>query len=121
MLKFLRLLRSFPKNRAARRRARRLRVELLEDRAVPASTTFAVIGDFGADTLAERDVATLVKSWSPDLIAARERLEYLFEDSLRESLPAETVVYPGHGGVTTIAEETRSNPFLAGRARTLKR
>ena len=29
--------------------------------------------------------------WNPGLIAARERLEYLFEDSLRESLPAETV------------------------------
>jgi hypothetical protein len=32
--------------------------------------------------------------WNPDLIAARERLEYLFEDSLRESLPAETVAAP---------------------------
>jgi hydroxyacylglutathione hydrolase len=36
-------------------------------------------------------------------------------------LPAETVVYPGHGDITTLAEETRSNPFLAGRARTVKR
>jgi heme oxygenase-like protein len=32
--------------------------------------------------------------WNPDLIAARERLEYLFEDGLRESLPAETVRPP---------------------------
>ncbi|HUQ45455.1 MAG TPA: MBL fold metallo-hydrolase [Gemmatimonadaceae bacterium] len=37
------------------------------------------------------------------------------------ALPNETVVYPGHGGSTTIAEEKRSNPFLAGRARALKR
>ena len=37
------------------------------------------------------------------------------------TLPADTVVYPGHGAATTIAEELRSNPFLAGRARALKR
>jgi hydroxyacylglutathione hydrolase len=37
------------------------------------------------------------------------------------TLPGETIVYPGHGGRTTIAEEQRSNPFLAGRARALKR
>ena len=37
------------------------------------------------------------------------------------TLPGETTVYPGHGGATTIAEEKRSNPFLAGRARALKR
>lgn len=28
------------------------------------------------------------------------------------TLPAHTVVYPGHGGETTIGEEMRSNPFL---------
>jgi hydroxyacylglutathione hydrolase len=37
------------------------------------------------------------------------------------TLPAETVVYPGHGPSTTIGEERRSNPFLSGRARTVKR
>ena len=37
------------------------------------------------------------------------------------ALPDVTVVYPGHGGSTTIAEEKRSNPFLSGRARALKR
>jgi hydroxyacylglutathione hydrolase len=36
-------------------------------------------------------------------------------------LPHETIVYPGHGAPTTIGEEKRSNPFLAGRARALKR
>jgi glyoxylase-like metal-dependent hydrolase (beta-lactamase superfamily II) len=28
------------------------------------------------------------------------------------TLPPETVVYPGHGGDTTIESEMRSNPFL---------
>jgi hydroxyacylglutathione hydrolase len=33
------------------------------------------------------------------------------------ALPEDTVVYSGHGPVTTIGEETRSNPFLTGLAR----
>ena len=37
------------------------------------------------------------------------------------TLHDDTVVYPGHGPTTTIGEEKRSNPFLSGRARTLKR
>jgi glyoxylase-like metal-dependent hydrolase (beta-lactamase superfamily II) len=37
------------------------------------------------------------------------------------TLPSATAVYPGHGLTTTLAEEKRSNPFLAGRARTVKR
>lgn len=37
------------------------------------------------------------------------------------ALPAETVVYSGHGPVTTIAEESRSNPFLTGAARLIAR
>jgi glyoxylase-like metal-dependent hydrolase (beta-lactamase superfamily II) len=36
-------------------------------------------------------------------------------------LPDNTVVYPGHGRTTTLAEERRSNPFLAGVARVLVR
>lgn len=33
-------------------------------------------------------------------------------ESLVESLPAETTVYPGHMGVTTLDRERASNPFL---------
>ena len=36
-------------------------------------------------------------------------------------LPGETIVYPGHGPSTTIGAERETNPFLAGRARALKR
>jgi glyoxylase-like metal-dependent hydrolase (beta-lactamase superfamily II) len=33
------------------------------------------------------------------------------------ALPADTVVYAGHGPATTIEAEARSNPFLVGAAR----
>jgi hydroxyacylglutathione hydrolase len=41
-------------------------------------------------------------------------------DSIRglvDSLPAETTVYPGHMGITTLGAERASNPFLAELAR----
>lgn len=41
--------------------------------------------------------------------------------ALFSSLPIETVVYPGHGPATTIARELETNPFLSGRARSIKR
>lgn len=37
------------------------------------------------------------------------------------SLPINTLVYPGHGPSTTIARELETNPFLSGRARSIKR
>lgn len=37
------------------------------------------------------------------------------------ALPADTVVYAGHGPATTIGEELRSNPFLTGVARPISR
>jgi glyoxylase-like metal-dependent hydrolase (beta-lactamase superfamily II) len=44
----------------------------------------------------------------------------LLSDSLRtlvETLPADTTVYPGHMGITTIGAERDTNPFLAELAR----
>jgi len=48
----------------------------------------------------------------PQLAATLERIS---------ALPPETVVYPGHGMETTIAEERVSNPFLNGTARIVGR
>jgi glyoxylase-like metal-dependent hydrolase (beta-lactamase superfamily II) len=39
-------------------------------------------------------------------------LERSIEDLLRR-FPAETVVYPGHMGVTTLGREHDTNPFLS--------
>lgn len=57
-------------------------------------TLFA--GSVGRTDLAGGDHNTLIKS-------IRERLLVL---------PPETVVYPGHGGTTTIGDEAEYNPFL---------
>jgi hydroxyacylglutathione hydrolase len=48
---------------------------------------------------------------------------YAMDASLERfaSLPASSTVYPGHGPGTTIGKELETNPFLAGRARTVKR
>jgi glyoxylase-like metal-dependent hydrolase (beta-lactamase superfamily II) len=48
----------------------------------------------------------------PQLAASLEKIA---------SLPPETVVYPGHGIETTIAQEKLSNPFLNGTARIVGR
>ncbi len=37
--------------------------------------------------------------------------------TLTESLPAETTVYPGHMGITTLGAERATNPFLSELAR----
>jgi hypothetical protein len=57
-----------PQNRRAVKPKQSLGVECLEERAVPATTRFAVIGDYGLTGSPESNVATLVKSWNPDVI-----------------------------------------------------
>ena len=65
-------------------------------------SNFVVTGDslfkrsIGRTDLPGGDYATLIKAVTDKLL----------------SLPGETVVYPGHGPATTIAEERRFNPFL---------
>ncbi|MEO5813828.1 MAG: MBL fold metallo-hydrolase [Gemmatimonadaceae bacterium] len=48
---------------------------------------------------------------------------YAMDTSLAvfSALPINTVVHPGHGPTTTIARELETNPFLSGRARSVKR
>ena len=45
------------------------------------------------------------------------RPETLLEIARRNdyALPADTVVYPGHGPETTVGREKRSNPFVGDR------
>ena len=37
------------------------------------------------------------------------------------SLADEIIVYPGHGPATTVGHEKRTNPFLTGAARLIRR
>jgi hydroxyacylglutathione hydrolase len=48
---------------------------------------------------------------------------YAMDASLERfaTLPESTIVYPGHGPSTTLDRELSTNPFLSGRARTVKR
>src|SRR6266581_9784847 len=60
---------SILRRRSTRRRALLRFIEPLEQRQLLAGDVrFAVIGDFGANTPEEADVANRVKSWNPDLI-----------------------------------------------------
>jgi glyoxylase-like metal-dependent hydrolase (beta-lactamase superfamily II) len=64
---------------------------------------------FGGDCLFAGSIGRTDLPWSNPAEFGRS-LERL------AALPPETVVYAGHGPVTTIGEELRSNPFLAGAA-----
>lgn len=76
----------------------------------PGSVCFLVGTDLlSGDTLLRRSIGrTDLPGASPDtlLMSIRDRLY---------TLRPETVVHPGHGTATTIAEEMRSNPFVAAR------
>jgi hydroxyacylglutathione hydrolase len=72
------------------------------------SVTF-LLGErlFGGDTLFRRSVGRT------DLPGgSHEALVASIEGKLYQ-LPPETIVYPGHGPVTTIGEEMRENPFVS--------
>ncbi|MHB8509968.1 MAG: MBL fold metallo-hydrolase [Candidatus Dormibacteria bacterium] len=76
----------------------------------PGSVCF-LLGDrcLGGDTLFRRGVGR------SDLFGGDQGALF---DSIRDKLfrlAPETVVYPGHGPVTTIGEETRENPFVSSR------
>ena len=43
----------------------------------------------------------------------RGRLDTKTIEGLIKAFPAETVVYPGHMGVTTLGRERETNPFLS--------
>jgi hydroxyacylglutathione hydrolase len=58
-------------------------------------------GSIGRTDLPGGDFETLIGSISRELL----------------TLPDDTIVYPGHGGPTTIGAERRTNPFLTGAAR----
>ncbi len=64
---------------------------------------------FGGDTLFRRGIGRtdLLGGDYPSIVASIQGK--LFR------LPPETIVYPGHGQITTIGEEMRENPFVAPR------
>ena len=53
-------------------------------------------GSIGRTDLPNGDHATLIKSLTDKVLP----------------LPDSTIVYSGHGGITTIGEEKKSNPYL---------
>ncbi len=61
----------------------------------------------GGDVLFQGSIGRtdLWKGSMPDLISSIRNKLLVLDDAI--------VVYPGHGGVTTIGDERRSNPFLA--------
>ncbi|HWW68025.1 MAG TPA: MBL fold metallo-hydrolase [Solirubrobacterales bacterium] len=80
----------------------------------PGHVTYSVRGEeaiFSGDVLFQESIGRvdLPGGDGPTLIASIR--------SLIESHPAETVVYPGHMGTTTLGAERASNPFLVALAR----
>ena len=63
---------------------------------------------FSGDLLFQRSIGRT------DLPGGDVRLIKASLDRLASDIPAETVVYPGHMGSTTMEQEKRFNPFLGG-------
>jgi subtilisin-like proprotein convertase family protein len=80
------------------------------------SARFAVIGDYGGATSAERDVANLVKSWSPDFIITVGDNNY--PDGAASTIDANigqfyhNFIYPYHGSYGAGATVNRFFPSL---------
>jgi len=80
----------------------------------PGHVTFAVRGEgaiFSGDVLFQGSVGRV------DLPGADGPTLLRSIQSLLDSHPAETVVHPGHMGITTLGAERATNPFLAELAR----
>jgi glyoxylase-like metal-dependent hydrolase (beta-lactamase superfamily II) len=80
----------------------------------PGHVSYAVRGEealFSGDVLFQGSVGRvdLPGGDGPTLLASIERL--------MDSLPEQTVVHPGHMGITTLAAERSTNPFLGSLAR----
>ena len=78
----------------------------------PGHVVYLVRGEpnlvFGGDVLFREGVGRFDFPGSNGKLLFQGIREKLF------SLPADCVVYPGHGPVTTVGHEQRSNPFLSG-------
>jgi glyoxylase-like metal-dependent hydrolase (beta-lactamase superfamily II) len=80
----------------------------------PGHVTYSVRGEeaiFSGDVLFQGSVGRvdLPGGDGPTLLASIGKL--------LDSLPAETVVHPGHMGITTLGAERATNPFLGSLAR----
>ena len=94
-----------------------LRVDLAPGHT-PGSVTFATPGpvglggDMDAPVLFSGDLLFQGSIGRTDLPGGDTQTLMRTLAELVERLPAETVVYPGHMGVTTIGQEQATNPFL---------
>ena len=79
----------------------------------PGSSCF-LVGDylFSGDTLFKNDICKLPDEAPGKAVEAQRRFVRMLKDKLLV-LDDATRVCPGHGPVSTIAEEKRGNPFLS--------
>ncbi|MBX6312589.1 MAG: hypothetical protein IRY99_06670 [Isosphaeraceae bacterium] len=98
------------------RSAYRPTLDTLEERLVPTSVRFAVIGDYGNASQLEQDVANLVHSWNPNFIITTGDNNYAFGSA--ETIDANIGQYyhdfiaPYHGQYGTGSDVNRFFPSL---------